>query len=157
MVRSFTYNSITQRFQKFEGEYLYPRPNKFKYDSGPFYVIPEQTGSERRVLKVGDYESKYAFIKPQIIGSCSRNNQSYVLIESYEDLTEENIIYSFCNDQAKLMWEINMEDFEDAISARGFEKIQQFETEDDVIYLTINAYLFELDFNTGNTNWWLKL
>ena len=153
----YIYDSSTRLFNAFDGTYPNFEVSELTNSSTTFYLKPEMAGSDRKVLAVNNSDTKHVFLKGRIFETYSINNREYALIESNEDLTKETPNYSFVSDEGQLMWTLYLDQLEKTVESSGFETIHLFQVDKSLIYMTINAYLFELDYHSGEVNWWLKL
>lgn len=155
--KQYIYDSSSKNFKEFTGEYLNRDSDSYTFNHAPFQLIAEQNSTNRTFLTIDQTKTRHTFISGEIVKDFKTRNQSYVFIKSYEDLKEETILYSFIDSSANNMWQFYLDEMEEKVDGSGFEEVQQIKLKDEFIYMTINAYLFELSLQTGTVNWWLKL
>ena len=147
-------NAKTKEFEFFDGEYQIP------VEEDPvvnFYLRPSINSAENKELFVDQTETRHAFLLGEIISEYTTDNESYALIKSYADLNKSYYTLSLVNSGGSILWEVDLLRFEREFGTSGLEDVQLIHFYKKLCYLTMDAYLVELELKTGNINWWIKI
>ncbi|MCB9222906.1 MAG: hypothetical protein R2780_13425 [Crocinitomicaceae bacterium] len=149
----YVYDTRNKDFKKFEG--IYDLPEKHEAIS-KFYLTAEHYNSDKTILKIGMSETANTFLFGEVITTYN-NGSDYALIRSYKDMNKDHYIYTMVNDAGETLWQTDLANWAATVGSSGFENIQEIQFDKDLMYCTVNAYLFEIDLLSGDINWWVKL
>lgn len=147
-------NSKTNEFEFFDGEYQFPEVIE---SDVKFYMATSANSNDNKNLFINNVQSKHTFLLGEIVSEYSRPNESYALIKSYENLEQSFFELSLVDQLGKIVWTVDMELFERNFGTDGLSDIQLIKFYKSFCYMTLDAYLVEIELRTGNINWWLKV
>lgn len=149
----FKLNTFTQKFEAFqENEYVSSTQQR-----ASFALYAKQNSSDIKELRINNSNTEFTFLLGEIFGTFQNDSSAYVVIKSYEDLSKKSFRYSCIDDAAALVWEYDLTFFESLFKTSGLSGIQIIKFTDKLCYLTFDAYIVEMELDSGKVNWWLKI
>ncbi|MBN4072541.1 hypothetical protein JYT74_00745 [Crocinitomix catalasitica] len=139
----YRYNTNTKSFDWFDGsstiQYVPPTDR--------FDLRASVNSNDRMELSIDDSLTEHSFLLGQIEKQYESEykDRAYVMIRSFNDLNKTSFKLTLVNDDGALMWDADLALFEKEMNISNLSDVHNIHFHEDYCYLTIDAYLLELD------------
>ncbi|MEX1001446.1 MAG: hypothetical protein WDZ35_04965 [Crocinitomicaceae bacterium] len=104
-------------------------------------------------LYINGENTQLEFVEAKTINQCVWEKTTYLLIVSYTNLSKKVPLLSCVDGKGNLLWQKNPDDFRELANENDLTEVDLTFFRDDLCYVTINNYLFEIDLLSGELNW----